>query len=40
MEYTGTYQLKKGQEAAKLVYQTSRVVTVEIPFAFKDVPLK
>ncbi len=39
-EYTGTYQLKKGQEAAKLVAQTSRMVTVEIPFSFKDVPLK
>ncbi len=39
-EYTQEYTLEKGQKPAKLVYSASKVVSVDIPFSFKDVPLK
>ncbi|HZT83348.1 MAG TPA: hypothetical protein VFA26_24165 [Gemmataceae bacterium] len=35
-----TFQPKKGQEAAKLVFTGSRSVTVDIPFTLKNVPLQ
>jgi hypothetical protein len=40
LEYTQEYKLEKDQKPAKLVYSASQMVTVEIPFSFKDVPLK
>jgi hypothetical protein len=38
-EYTMTCQPEKGQEASKLVFSGTRVVTIDIPFELKDVPL-
>jgi hypothetical protein len=40
VRYTREYQLEKGQKAAKLVLTASRIVTIEVPFSFKDVPLR
>ena len=40
VEYTQEYKLDKDQTPAKLVYSVSKLVTVDIPFSFKDVPLK
>jgi hypothetical protein len=40
VEYTQEYKLEKDQKPAKLVYSAGRLVTVDIPFSFKDVPLK
>jgi hypothetical protein len=40
-EYELTFQVQEGQgEPAKLVFTGSRVLTIDIPFTFKDVPLK
>ena len=39
-EYTLTYKLAKGQgDPAKLIFSGQRLVTVDIPFTLKDVPL-
>jgi hypothetical protein len=38
--YTLTCQLQKGQEPDKLVVAGSRLVTVDVPFTLKDVPLR
>jgi hypothetical protein len=41
MEYELTFQPQKDQgDPAKLVFTGSRMVTIEIPFTLKDVPLK
>jgi hypothetical protein len=40
LEYTQEYSLEKDQKPAKLVYSTSKVAMIDIPFAFKDVPLR
>ncbi len=39
MEYVLTFQLQKGNEAAKLVYSTSKATTIDIPFTLKDVTI-
>jgi hypothetical protein len=38
--YTQEYRLEKGQQPAKLVFSGSKITTIDIPFSFKDVPLK
>ena len=40
VEYTQEYKLDKDQKPAKLVLSASKTATLEIPFTFKDVPLK
>jgi hypothetical protein len=40
VEYTQEYKLEKDQKPAKLVFSSSKMVTLDIPFSFKDVPLK
>jgi hypothetical protein len=40
LEYTQEYELDKEQRAAKLVYATSNSAPIDIPFSFKDVPLR
>ncbi|HKI34595.1 MAG TPA: hypothetical protein VKA46_22255 [Gemmataceae bacterium] len=40
VEFTQEYKLDKDQKPAKLVFSGSKMATVEIPFSFKDVPLK
>ena len=40
IEYTQEYKLEKDQKPAKLVFSASKMVTLDIPFSFKDVPLK
>jgi hypothetical protein len=40
LTYTLEYKLEKGQEPAKLLFSGSKTATVDIPFTFKDVPLK
>jgi hypothetical protein len=39
-EYTQEYKLEKDQKPAKLVFSGSKAVGLDIPFSFKDVPLK
>jgi hypothetical protein len=39
-EHQMTFQLKKDQKPAKLVFKGSKSVNVEIPFTLKNVPLK
>jgi hypothetical protein len=39
MEQTAIFQLEKGRDSAKLVFSGSKSVTVEIPFALKNVTL-
>jgi hypothetical protein len=39
-EYTQEYKLDKDQKPAKLVFSGSKTVGLDIPFSFKDVPLK
>jgi hypothetical protein len=40
VEFTQEYKLEKDQKPAKLVFSGSKMGPVEIPFSFKDVPLK
>jgi hypothetical protein len=40
IEFTQEYKLEKDQKPAKLIYSVSKMVTLDIPFSFKDVPLK
>ncbi|MFI5338190.1 MAG: hypothetical protein ACHQ5A_15485, partial [Opitutales bacterium] len=40
VEFTQEYKLDKDQKPAKLVLSASKTATLEIPFSFKDVPLK
>ncbi len=40
MEYTQEYKLAKDQKPAKLILSGSKMATLDIPFTFKDVPLK
>jgi hypothetical protein len=41
MEHTLVYQPEKGQgEPAKLLFSASRIVTVDVAFTLKDVPVK
>ena len=39
VEYSLTFLLQKDQVPAKLAYNSSRYVTLDIPFTLKDVPL-
>jgi len=40
IEYTQEYKLDKDQKPAKLILSGSKMATLDIPFSFKDVPLK
>jgi hypothetical protein len=40
VEYTQEYKLDKDQKPAKLVFSVTKAVSLDIPFSFKDVPLK